>query len=129
MPDVIFVVMNLTDECVKERIISRHGTENPQLTALYNKLYSYFEPATEDEENAYNITIDCNDSREDVIEKVLGLFKDNDVDKVSKVVKENKESAVDNESTNDNESNVDNESPEDKDSTVDKDDSSCCTLS
>ena len=120
MPDVIFVVMNLTDECVKERIISRHGTENPQLTALYNKLYSYFEPATEDEENAYNITIDCNCSREDVIEKVLGLFKDNDVDKESK---------VDNESTKDNESNVDNEATEDKDSTVDKDDSSCCTLS
>ena len=73
-PDLIFIVLNMTKECTKKRIEARHGTSIPEdFVNLLVKYAEFCEPAGEDEENTYNLTISENMSKDDVVEKVLKI--------------------------------------------------------
>ena len=73
-PDLIFMVMNLTKECHNKRLANRYGS-NSKTGAKFadgmKKFYDLYEPAGDDEENAFNIGITEDMSIEDVVEAVL----------------------------------------------------------
>ena len=66
-PDLVFVVINMTRECQKERLKERHGES---VGDLMEKMFNLYEPAGEDEENAFNVTVDTGMSRQDVLKQV-----------------------------------------------------------
>ena len=54
-PDLIFVVLNMTKNCIKKRLEERHGdTLNDRLIDMMIKMADMCEPAGADEKNAYN---------------------------------------------------------------------------
>ena len=73
-PECVFVVLNMSRECQKKRIIARHGEDmHENALAFLIKMAEMYEPAGEDEENAYNIEITEDMNREDVIKKILEI--------------------------------------------------------
>lgn len=72
--DVIFIILSLTRKCQEKRILGRHG-ENVEFGDFMDKFYDLYEPAGRDEPNAFNVTIDDNESKSDVLLKVLNLIK------------------------------------------------------
>ena len=71
-PDLVFVVMNLSEACQAERMKQRHG-EGAAAEAL-TKMNAGFKPAEEDEEGAYNMLVDEGMSEKDVMQKVVELI-------------------------------------------------------
>ena len=71
-PDLVFIVLNITRECQAERIKKRHG-EN--VGDHLEKLFSRFRPADEDEEGAYNVTVEKGMTKEDVLQQVMEVVK------------------------------------------------------
>ena len=75
--DVIFLVMNLTENYTKKRILSRHGEAEPwaegisKMALAFHKIH---EKAEEDEENAYDIMIEENMTPDDVVDKVMDII-------------------------------------------------------
>ena len=69
-PELVFIVMNMTQECQQARIKQRHG--DTMADGLTN-MYKMYEPGKEGEKNTYNITIDQGMSKEDVLEEVLKI--------------------------------------------------------
>merc|ERR1712080_145257 len=67
-PDVIFVVLRMSSEDQKERVKQRHGDGEEAQGALemLTKANKLFEPATEDEENAVDVLITTEMTRDDV---------------------------------------------------------------
>jgi gluconate kinase len=54
-PECVFIVLNMSRDCQKKRIIARHGEDmNENALAFLFKMAEMYEPAGEDEENAYN---------------------------------------------------------------------------
>ena len=75
-PNLVFVVLNMTEECQMKRIKARHGDSLPEeLWQVFTKYAELCEPAGEDEERAHNVTISENMSKDDVVEKVLEIVK------------------------------------------------------
>ena len=75
-PNLVFVVLNLTKECQKKRVESRHGDSlGEDFLVVLEKYAELCEPAGEDEENAYNLDIDENMTRDDVIKKLLDIVE------------------------------------------------------
>ena len=76
-PNLNFIVLNVSKECQSKRVAYRHGSDGQgaQLAALMEKFYDLYEPAGEDEKNAYNIDITEDMSVEDVIKKVLKIVE------------------------------------------------------
>ena len=71
-PDLVFIVLNLTKECQHQRIDRRHpGKEQEMFRDILYKMFDAFEPAGEDEHNAYNVSINENMSKDDVMDAVL----------------------------------------------------------
>ena len=62
----------MTEECQKKRLETRHGEDLETMNFLF-KVFEEFEPAGEDEENAYNITITEDMTRDDVIKAILEI--------------------------------------------------------
>lgn len=74
-PNLIFVVLNMTKEDQMKRIMARHGDgEAGGITDWLIKLYDLYEPATEDEENAIDVVVTSDMSREDVVQKILKML-------------------------------------------------------
>ena len=79
-PECTFIVLNMSRECQKKRVTERHGEDaNEDFMNMLIKFAAMYEPAGEDEENAYNVEITEDMSREDVIQKILDI-----VDKLEK---------------------------------------------
>jgi len=74
-PDLIFVVLNLSKEEQMDRLRKRHGEENEGVNELLGNMYDLYEPATEDEENAINLVLTNEMTREEVAEKLLKMLK------------------------------------------------------
>ena len=72
-PDLVFIVLNLTEECVAARLKQRHG--NSGIAEVLRKIFTRFEPAGNDEKNAYNLTVEDGMSRHDVMKKCLELIQ------------------------------------------------------
>ena len=64
--------MNLTKECQMERIQQRHGEGGGE---ALKHVFDLFEPAGQDEENAFNVTVDKGMTREDVVQLVSDVIK------------------------------------------------------
>jgi len=69
-PDLIFVLLDMEEEDIKERVRTRHkGSEQ-----AVNMLVKFAcEPIAEDEEKAVTLKITKDMTREDVVEKILGI--------------------------------------------------------
>ena len=73
-PECVFIVLNMSRECQKKRVIARHGEGmNENALNFLIKMAEMYEPAGEDEENAYNVEITEDMNREDVIQKILKI--------------------------------------------------------
>ena len=72
-PDLVFVVLNLSKECLRKRILQRHGEVSEKLFNMYSEAAKSHEPAGANEENTFNLEITENDSRQDVLQKVLEI--------------------------------------------------------
>ena len=72
--DVVFIVLNMTQECQSKRLAQRHGDTGLNLDFL-DKMFKLYEPAGEDEKNAFNVTVTEDMSQEDVIEKVQEIVR------------------------------------------------------
>ena len=74
-PDLIFVVLNMSKDDQKARVFARHGDgEGGGITDMLLKIYDKYEPAKPNEENAINVSITNNMSRDDVVQKILELL-------------------------------------------------------
>ena len=85
-PDLVFIVLNMTKECQVKRIKGRHG-DSPMLEEFMRVLVKYAEmcePAGDDEENAFNVTISEDMSKDDVVKKVLEVV--NNLEKKARIL-------------------------------------------
>ena len=71
--DVVFIVLNLTKNCVEKRLEVRSGGgENSKKSVeIGSKMYDLYEAAGEDEEGAHNITITEDMSTDEVLKLIL----------------------------------------------------------
>ena len=70
-PDFVFVVLSMSKECQKKRVMDGHGENFPEeFMHLLIKAADLYEPAGAEEENAFNVVNTETDSREDVLEKL-----------------------------------------------------------
>ena len=77
-PDVIFMVLNLTNDCIKKRLAARHGSDGEVAERLNKNLlefYKFFETAGEDEDNAFNIMIEEDMTVDNVTDKIMDIIK------------------------------------------------------
>jgi len=72
--DVVFLVLNMTRECQKKRIDARHANMGVNMDFLY-KMYDLYEPAGDDEENTFNLTITENMTPDDVIKEAQKIVE------------------------------------------------------
>jgi len=73
-PDVIFVVLNMSKEGQEERIRQRHGEDAGATGESLMKMNAFYEPATEDEDQAIDVLVTNDMSREDVVKKILSMI-------------------------------------------------------
>ena len=71
-PNVVFITLDLTESCQQKRLKGRHGGQNAE---PFKKLFQDFEPAKDEEENAYKVKISEDMTKEDVMHKVLEIIK------------------------------------------------------
>ena len=84
-PDLVFIVLNMTKECQKKRIQGRHGNSMPEeFMVVLVKYAEMCEPAGDDEENAFNVTISEDMSKDDVVKKVLEIV--NNLEKKARIL-------------------------------------------
>ena len=63
----------MTDGCRRVRLKGRHNSDG-DLPDNLSKLFQEFEPAGGGEENAYNVEVSEEMTREEVLEKVLDII-------------------------------------------------------
>jgi len=75
--DVVFIILHLSEECTKKRLIDRHGeaANDGSMEDMLGDFVKLYESAEEGEENAHNIMITEDMSPEDVTKKVLDILK------------------------------------------------------
>ena len=72
---MIFIVINLTKRCQKKRLEVRHsGDGGNEWAGCLSKMFDLFEPAGEDEEGAYNLTVTEDMSLDDVWKRVVKVI-------------------------------------------------------
>ena len=71
--NLVFIVLHMTKECQQERLQQRHGDN---IGEGMENINSYYEPAEDDEENTFNLTIDKGMTENDVMQKVLDIVKE-----------------------------------------------------
>ena len=69
-PNLVFIVLNLTRKCTSARLKDRHGDSVGE--GLEN-IHSIYQPAGVDEENAFNVDVDEEMTKEDVMQEVLKI--------------------------------------------------------
>ena len=77
-PDLVFIVLNLTLDCVKERLAERHGG-TVSLEEMAADLVPIYEPAGSDEANTFNVTIEKGMDKGDVVKAVLETITQNNI--------------------------------------------------
>ena len=76
-PDLVFIVLGMSRECQKKRIMGRHGEDFPEtFLNIMIKMAEIYEPAGAEEENAFNVEITEKDSRDDVLQKIVDIIKE-----------------------------------------------------
>ena len=77
-PECIFVMLTITKEFQKKRLLARHGEdkEGEGVVNMLTDFYKYFEPPEEDEENTVSIDITEDMAPKDVMKLVLKMLED-----------------------------------------------------
>ncbi len=74
-PDLVFIVMSMTSACQMKRLEQRHGDGlGGEFVNMLNAFTKVYEPAGEDELNAFNLVIEEEMTREDVLVKVQEIL-------------------------------------------------------
>ena len=77
--DLVFIVLNLDSECQEERLRARHSRAHEKgIVDMLKNMHSFYEPAGDDEKNAFNVTISRDMSSNDVLGKVLDVINELD---------------------------------------------------
>ena len=71
---VVFIVLNISLDMTIKRTLARHGDAEGVADFVAN-VYKVYEPAGEDEDNAFNVDIEEDMSKEDVLAKVLKVIR------------------------------------------------------
>ena len=76
LPDVIFVILNLTKETQRKRVMERHGEgeEADGIAAFLAKMFQLYEGPADDEKNTLKVDITEEMTPEDVQKKVLEIL-------------------------------------------------------
>ena len=69
LPDVTFVTLTINKEALKKRIGSRHGKDGNDSHLL--RIHKVYEPAEEDETNAFNIDLETSMTPDDVVQIIF----------------------------------------------------------
>lgn len=79
IPDVIFVILSLTQETQQKRVMERHGEgeEADGMIAFLRTIFKLFEGPAEDEKNTLKVDITEEMTPEDVQKKVLEVLASN----------------------------------------------------
>merc|ERR1711997_191559 len=79
LPDCIFITLSMTNETQKKRIKERHGdsAEADAVFEILTKVHKCYEGPGYGERNTYNVDIDLNMTRKDVLDKVLKVIQEN----------------------------------------------------
>ena len=72
-PTLIFVVLHMTKEDQEARIKARHGEEDLDINSLLSSVYDFYEPASEDEQNAIAVRVTPEMSPADVVNYILEI--------------------------------------------------------
>ena len=77
-PECIFVILTITKEFQKKRLLARHGEgkEGEGVVNMLTDWYKYFEPLEEDEKNIVSIDITNDMSPKDVMKSVLKILEE-----------------------------------------------------
>ena len=71
LPDVTFVTLTIKEEDLRARLEKRHGEEQSDINEMMISMQKYYEPATADEVNAFNIDLETSMTPEDVVQIIL----------------------------------------------------------
>ena len=73
-PDLVFIVLNMTKECQSKRVRGRHGDSfGTDFIDILIKYAELCEPAGDDEENAFNVSITEDMTRDDVLTQIMDI--------------------------------------------------------
>ena len=77
-PECIFVILTITKEFQKKRLLTRHGEgkEGEGVVNMLNDWYKYFEQKEEDEKNIVSIDITEDMAPKDVMKSVLKILEE-----------------------------------------------------
>ena len=80
-PDLVFIVMDMTHDCMKERLGGRHSDSlsEDMLTRICLDAQKMFESVGSDEENTYSIPITKGMDKDDVMKAVLDILHQNNL--------------------------------------------------
>jgi len=76
--ELVFIVLNLTKECQNKKIKDKVPGEEKFMVDNLNKIYDAHQPAEDDEQNAYNITIDETKTPAEVMQSVLDVISNHE---------------------------------------------------
>ena len=72
-PDLVFIVLSLSKDCLEDRLRRIYGEKGAK--ELQNT-FSKFRPAENDEEGAYNVIIQADTSRDEILREISKIFKE-----------------------------------------------------
>ena len=70
--DVVFILLDMSKDEQRKRILARHGQGGGFLETLV-KIYDRFEPASKDEKDVITVNVACDMTRDQVVEQILAL--------------------------------------------------------
>lgn len=74
-PDLVFILLDTTLECMRERLSARHGGTLDEENMGDKK--KFFELAGSDEDNTFNVTVDKDMDKEAVMKAVVDIIHKN----------------------------------------------------
>ena len=74
LPDVTFVTLTIKEDALRKRIENRHGEEQGDILDWMMSIHKCYEPAEDDEPNAFNIDLETSMTPEDVVEIICNKF-------------------------------------------------------
>ena len=79
LPDCLFILLTLSKESQKKRIINRHGEgeEAEGMIQFAAGIFEFYEKPGDGEKGTFNLDIDEDMTKEDVMNKVLEIVNDN----------------------------------------------------
>ena len=71
LPDVTFVTLTIKEDDLKARLEKRHGEDQSDINDMMLSIHKYYEPANDDEANAFNIDLETSMTPEDVVQIII----------------------------------------------------------